>query len=140
MGPTWPYPFTPNATEEYLHWDYDLGDWVSDEVQVQWLKPFIIIGAAREILLSGVSSSNHFFSQTGFLRRGLVLGIPEICLAAKWRAGPIVRGCILLPFSQGAWNVESILHHQAGDPEAPLLALTLFVTAQTGDEELPPYS
>lgn len=134
MYPTYPYPFAPNAEETYVHFDFDLVDWVTEEVAVQWLRPFIIIGAARETILSGISGSQVFFRNTSILHRCLIRDLPQEIDPRDFIGSHIEAGGLLRGDDRVLWIIDSELSLDHDEPETHTVTYCVLVSSQSGTD------
>jgi len=107
MYATNPYPFRPNASEEYVRKDVTGGTWSRTTHDVQWLKPFITIGEQSDVTLTGTVASQLFFAFAQIYHRGLIKGDFPLPHCTQFRTGHTVSGGILRPDNRVLWILDA---------------------------------
>jgi len=137
MFATYPFTFEPNAEETYVRYLFDVNEWLETPIEVQWLKPYFIIGTAREMNLAGVENSQLFFRPPQLIYRALVRGEIPTPRPRQFVQNHIESGGILRPENELLWVFDCAEYKDKDDPDGPHLLFCLLITSLSGTDYNP---
>jgi len=137
MYSTWPFAFAPNAAETFVYFDVGDSAYVELNVDVQWMKPYITIGAAREETLPNNHGNQLFFRNAQLYHRCLIKAeLPQLH-PAQFNSNHSRSGGILRPDNRILWAIDKAVYLDGADLDGPPLNYCVLVASQSGTDYIP---